>query len=33
MQFGYGDADLGTLIKDDEIIIYDEIVINFLDGS
>lgn len=33
MQFGYGDADLGTLIKEYEIINNDEIVITFLDGS
>ena len=33
MQFGYGDADLGTLIKEYEIISNDEIVITFLDGS
>ena len=29
MQFGYGDADLGTLIKEYEIISNDEIVITF----
>ena len=33
MQFGYGDADLGRLIKEYEVISNDEIVITFLDSS